>query len=147
MPIIQGLSKKRINPLDLNKNVTIGVAFPLDDVNMFQGTETVKEQIKSNLINLLLTYPGERVHQPEFGSRLRAFCFEQLDDSLPTRIEEEIKRTVGNWLPYINIIEVETLTEEGDKNKIFVKLKYSTILTPESMQQITLDTSYTATIY
>jgi phage baseplate assembly protein W len=83
--------------------------------------------------------------QPEFGCKLRALCFEQINESLPTRIEEEIKRSVSNWLPYINIIEVQTLTEEGDKNKIFVKLKYSTILTPESMQQITLDTSYSAT--
>ena len=50
MPIIQGI--KRINPLDLNKNVTIGVAFPLDETNMFKGTETVEEQTKANLINL-----------------------------------------------------------------------------------------------
>ena len=46
---------KRINPLDTNRNVTIGVAFPLDEVNMFKGTQTIKEQVKSNLINLLLT--------------------------------------------------------------------------------------------
>ena len=52
---------RRISPLDINKNVTIGVAFPLDDVNMFKGTQTLKEQVKSNLINLLLTEPGERV--------------------------------------------------------------------------------------
>ena len=58
MPYIQ--STKRINPLDLNKNVTVGVAFPLDDVNLFQGTQTVKEQIKSNLINVLLTDKGEQ---------------------------------------------------------------------------------------
>jgi hypothetical protein len=56
MPIIQGI--KRINPLDLNKNVTIGVAFPLDETNLFNGTETIREQVKSNLINLLLTQPG-----------------------------------------------------------------------------------------
>ena len=41
----------RINPLDLNKNVTIGVAFPIDEVNLFNGTQTMKEQVKSNLIN------------------------------------------------------------------------------------------------
>ena len=41
---------RRINPLDINKNVTIGVAFPLNEVNMFTGTSTVKDQVKSNLI-------------------------------------------------------------------------------------------------
>ena len=40
MPIVQGI--KRINPLDINKNVRIGVAFPLDEVNMFRGTVTTR---------------------------------------------------------------------------------------------------------
>jgi len=132
---------------DLDPRKYIGLSFPLraDNNNDFALTKTSLQQSQHNLKNLLLTFPGERVGQPEFGSRLRALCFEQLDDNLPIRIEEEIKRTVGDWLPYINIIEVQTLTEEGDKNKIFVTLKYSTILTPQSMQQITLDASYTAT--
>ena len=42
MPIIQ--SFKRVNPLDINKNVKIGVAFPLDKFNIFNGTESFKEQ-------------------------------------------------------------------------------------------------------
>ena len=134
---------------DLDPRKYVGLSFPLraDNNNDFALTKTSLHQAQHNLKNLLLTYPGERPMQPEFGCKLRALCFEQINESLPTRIEEEIKRSVSNWLPYINIIEVQTLTEEGDKNKIFVKLKYSTILTPESMQQITLDTSYTATIY
>ena len=37
---------RRISPLDINKNVTIGGAFPLNEVNMFKGTQTVKEQVK-----------------------------------------------------------------------------------------------------
>ena len=52
MALVKGI--RRISPLDLNKNVTIGVAFPLDETNIFSGTETVKEQVKANLINLLL---------------------------------------------------------------------------------------------
>ena len=46
MPIIQ--SKRQINPLSINGNVSIGVAFPLDDVNLISGTQTVKEQVKTN---------------------------------------------------------------------------------------------------
>ena len=48
MPIIN--STRRISPLDINKNVSIGVAFPLDDNNMFKGTQTLKEQVKSNFL-------------------------------------------------------------------------------------------------
>ena len=69
MPIITGIKRK--SPLDLNNNIRIGVAFPLDENNMFKGTETVMEQAKANLINNLLTYPGERVNLPNFGVGLK----------------------------------------------------------------------------
>ena len=75
MPILR--QTRRINPLDLNKNVKIGVAFPLDEDNMFSGTQTVKEQIKANLLNLLLTYPGERINEPNFGWGIKSLLFEQ----------------------------------------------------------------------
>ena len=90
MPIIQGI--KRVNPLDLNKNVTIGVAFPLDETNMFQGTQTVKEQIKANLLNLLLTVPGERVNIPFYGIGIKSLLFEQQIDqeSLHISIQKQI---------------------------------------------------------
>ena len=131
---------------DLDPRKYIGLSFPLrrDNNNDFALTKTSLQQSQHNLKNLLLTYPGERVGQPEFGSRLRELCFEQIDDNLP--IEEEVRKVVSVWLPYINIIEVATLTEEGDKNKIFVRMKYSTTLNPQTTQQIELDTSYTATI-
>ena len=74
MAILQGI--KRISPLDLNKNVRIGVAFPLDDINMFQVTETIKEQVKTNLINVLLTVPGERINLPKYGVGLKKLLFE-----------------------------------------------------------------------
>ena len=94
MPIIQGI--RRISPLDLNKNVTIGVAFPLDETNMFKGTETLSEQIKSNLINLLLTQPGERVNHPDFGVGVKYLLFEQNinQDALNSTINEQIKRFI-----------------------------------------------------
>ena len=51
MPLVK--QQRKISPLDLNKNVTIGVAFPLNDTNMFRGTETVNEQNKSNLEEIM----------------------------------------------------------------------------------------------
>tara|TARA_Y100001937_G_scaffold34354_1_gene49045 strand:- start:988 stop:1413 length:426 start_codon:yes stop_codon:yes gene_type:complete len=131
---------------DLNPNTYIGLALPLksDNNNVFQLTKNSFDQVRHNLKNLLLTNIGERVYQPEFGSRLRQICFEQLDDSLPTRVEDEVRRAVGFWLPYVNIESVETLTEEDNKAKIFVRVTFSTTLNSETLQQIELDASYTA---
>jgi len=135
---------------DLDPNTYIGLSFPLRRNNNrdFAMTKNSLEQSQHNLKNLLLTYPGERVGQPEFGCKLRELVFEHIDEEeLPVRIEDEIKDSVSKWLPYINIISVETLTQDDDKSKIYVKIKYSTSINPETENEIELDTSYTATRY
>ena len=135
--------------IDLNPNTYVGLAFPLkrDNRNDFALTKNSLEQAQHNLKNLLLTHVGERLAQPQFGSRLRELIFEQIDDDLPLAIETEVKRSVSAWLPYINLIEINTLTDEGDDNKIFVEIRYSTTLNPQSQESIVLDASYTADVY
>ena len=130
---------------DLDPNTYIGLSFPLrkDIHNDFALTKNSLEQAQHNLKNLLLTHVGERVGQPEFGSRLREVCFEQINDDLPSKVEEIVRKAVSSWLPYINIQEVNTLTDDGDENKIFVEVKYTTILNQQTLESITLDAGYT----
>ena len=132
---------------DLSPNTFIGLSFPLrkDIYNDFALTRNSLEQARHNLKNLLLTHVGERVGQPLFGSRLRELVFEQIDNDLPGKIEDEVKRSVETWLPYVNIEEVNTLTDDGDNSKIFVEIKFSTTINPQTTESITLDASYTAT--
>ena len=119
MPILS--SRRRINPLDLNKNIKIGVAFPLDEVNLFTGTQTVKEQIKSNLINLLLTVKGERVNQHKFGVGLRNLLFENKIDL--DGLKENIKNQINIYVPEISLINT-VVRESIDGHKIFIVISY-----------------------
>ena len=93
-------------------------------------TKNSLEQSRHNLRNLLLTYPGERPRNTEFGCRLREVCFEQHDENSPSKIEDVIIKITNKFLPYINIIDIETLTEENQPEKIFVSIKFSTTLDP-----------------
>jgi len=119
MPIIQ--SKRQINPLSINGNISIGVAFPLDDVNMFSGTQTVKEQVKSNLLNLLLTIPGERVNQPNFGIGLKNLLFEQGIDK--DALHETINQQIQIYIPEIDILETKIQPVE-DENLLYISISY-----------------------
>ena len=123
MPIIKGI--RRINPLDLNKNVTIGVAFPLDETNLFKGTETAKEQNKANLINLLLTHPGERVNLPKFGIGVKNLLFEQQVNL--ELLKEKITTQTSRHIPQIEVIDVKTGILE-DKHTVFVSITYRSLL-------------------
>jgi phage baseplate assembly protein W len=112
---------RRISPLDINKNVTIGVAFPLDNVNIFKGTQTIKEQVKSNLINLLLTEQGERINEPNFGVGLKKLLFEQNINK--EGLEEKINFQIGFYIPEITLISV-SVGSINDENKVHLTISY-----------------------
>ena len=112
---------RRINPLDINQDVTIGVRFPLNNVNMFKGTQTFKEQVKSNLINLLLTEQGERVNEPNFGVGLKRLLFEQNINK--ENLEEKINFQIGFYIPEITLMSV-SVGSIDDKNKVYLTISY-----------------------
>ena len=119
MPVIQGIKRK--NPLDVNKNVTIGVAFPLDETNMFVGTPTTKEQVKTNLINLLLTKKGERVNHPEYGVALQDYLFEQeINTEL---LFEEIFNQIQFYIPEITLVDTD-IDFIPDEHTLNIKVTY-----------------------
>ena len=131
--------------IDLDPRKYVGLSFPLrsDSNNDFALTRNSLQQAAHNLKNLLLTYPGERLGQPEFGSKLRAICFELNDNTLPIQIETELRRAVSIWLPYIEIKNVEVLTDEVNLNQIFVSLTYATNLDSMATEALTINVGTT----
>ena len=119
MPILQG--PKRIDPLDINKNVKIGVAFPLDETNLFQGTSTFKEQAKTNIINVLLTEPGERINLPDYGLGLKGMLF-QNDIDLEA-LKNNAQTQISRWVPNIVLIDVKTKIST-DKHSFSLNITY-----------------------
>ncbi len=111
----------RINPLDLNKNVAIGVAFPFNADAVFNQTFTQKEQVKSNLINVLLTEPGERVNLPNFGVGLKNLLFETSIDT--ANLEARIDNQVQIHIPEITLISAET-NFSPDEHILYIKITY-----------------------
>ena len=116
---------RRINPLDINKDVTIGVAFPLDDVNIFKGTQTVKEQVKTNLINLLLTEPGERLYTPNYGVGLKGLLFEPNIDQ--ENLNSKINQQINFYIPEISLIDSKVNYIE-DEHKLYITISYKSNL-------------------
>ena len=100
---------------DLNPDIFIGLKLPFnrDKSGLFGRTQTTLEQAGSNIKNLLLTAKGERVMQPNFGSRLRELLFEQYTEDLTERIKQEIQEAMSIWLPYIDIAKVDVIQNEA----------------------------------
>jgi uncharacterized protein len=121
MPIPQTI---RVNPLDLQKNIAIGVSLPFS--KPFTSTYTTKDQIKSNLINLLLTEVGERVMNPNFGCNLRRFLFEGITETNMEEIAASLSNSISLFVPEITVtnIEVAPTSDTNTSNTISLTISY-----------------------
>ena len=128
---------RSVREIDRNEDKYVGIRFPLDHSpeGFFYKTKTILEQSKANLQNLLLTTPGERIFQPEFGSQLKSIVFEQGED-IPNRIEEAIRSAVDKFLAYINIENVFTTQQDNEVN---VSIEFSVPLNPDTIEILNFD--------
>jgi phage baseplate assembly protein W len=124
------------HPLDINQRVAVGVAIPFSGPAVFISNYTTAEQVKSNLINYILTNSGERVLNPNFGANLRAKLFDQIDDVTLNGLELKLTSDITNNFPSLKIQQL-TLTQIYEQNAIQLVLVYSVLNnTPETIQII-----------
>lgn len=116
----------KINPLDLQPDVAIGIDLPMDNGTGagFKQTYTTLDQAVANAKNLLFTNKGERIMQPTFGTDIRKTLFENITEETLADLENNIRTSFATWLPYIFINEL-TITEDSDYHRIFIKLMIS----------------------
>ena len=128
---------RSVREIDRNEDKYVGIEFPLghSPEGFFYKTKTVLQQSKANLRNLLLTTPGERIFQPEFGSQLKSIVFEQGQD-IPNRVDEAIRSAVDKHLAYININDVFTTQENNTLN---ISVEYSVPLNPDDIAVLNFD--------
>ena len=112
------------NPLEVSKRTAIGVSIPFNATDVFNSTYTTVDQVKSNLINYLLTNVGERVLNPNFGSNLRAFLFEGITESNLRSLEIKLTNDIQNYFPNVTI-ELLTLTPSYEENSIQLDINLS----------------------
>ena len=111
------------HPQDIGQPKGIGINILFNnDTSVFNTTTTTKEQVKSNLINFVLTNKGERIFNPEFGGDIRAALFEPdvIFESLAAKLEQDIYTYVPNIV--INDISVRALS---DQNLVNISINYT----------------------
>ena len=120
MPIPQTI---RVNPLDLQKNIAIGVSLPFNSSKVFNSTYSTKDQIKSNLVNLLLTDRGERVMNPEFGADIKKSLFDNITPSGLDILKSKITNAINIFIPEVAITNIEVVSDT-DYNTLNITISY-----------------------
>jgi len=123
------LDKKVVKDTKAFNDYAYGITLPVKrgKTGFFEQSFSSFEQAKTNLKNLLLTKQGERVMQPNFGTGLHSLLFEQMTDDFENKLTETITKSVGYWLPYINIEEVDIkMTDEmKDMHRADMNIKFT----------------------
>jgi len=96
-----------------------------DTIYGYAMNETIKEMITQNLKMLLLTNPGERVMEPDFGVGLNQYLFEYFTPSTYEKIETRIREQVATYMPAIRITKIDFGNPTPDANKLGFSVEYS----------------------
>ena len=115
--------QQQIDPLDLTPSTGVGVSLPFNGPGVFNTNYTTQDQTKTNLINLVLTEPGERVYKPFFGVGLNSLLFEQniSKEDLQEKIQEAVSQ--DERLSRITISNIN-INQDINTNTVRVTIEY-----------------------
>ncbi len=88
------------------------------------NTRTIQENTQQNLKNLILTSPGERVMDLDFGVGLRNYLFDNNTAVVRAQLESRIYEQVDKYMPFVNIIDLQIVDNSNHPNSIEIKLRY-----------------------
>ena len=102
-----------------------------DDLIALKNENAIARSIK----NIVFTLPGEKYFDPEFGSDISAALFENIDDISGGMIEDQLRQSINNYEPRVNLQEVIT-SPNYDNNAFDVTIRYEIIGADVPPQQL-----------
>ena len=105
----------------------IGPKLPLafNDIDGHYGLiKTLGDEVQQNLVILLMTNPGERIMNINFGVGLRRYLFEQMVPQTEEKIEARILSQVKQYLPFVQMTKIEFGKNEF-QNLLNISLTYN----------------------
>lgn len=111
------------------KKQLFGIKYPFiaDDVTGYYvaANKTVAEKVRSQLMHIVFTPKGQRIRNPEFGTDLIKYIFDQNDGMTWEAVKTEVSESVTRWATNINLKDIRVVKSEEDDSQVFVRLDYS----------------------
>lgn len=106
-----------------------GIKFPLseesDRLTFFDLNENKLDSVRSMLLHIILTPKGQRLRQPNFGTDLIKYVFEQNDGTTWNGIKDEIRQQVSLYLPNVVFNDINIQHNLEESNSIYIEVDYS----------------------
>ena len=70
--------------------------------------------ISRSIRNIVMTLPGEKFFDPDFGSRVSGLLFENVDGITASKIQEEIEYSITNYEPRVKLLEIKVIADNDN---------------------------------
>ena len=113
------------------KKQYFGVKYPFlrDDFQHFyvDVNNNTAEKVRSQLMHIVFTPKGQRIRNPEFGTDLIKYIFDQNDGTTWEAVKSEVSESVNRWATNIKLNNIQVVKNENNEAEIYVRLDYSVI--------------------
>jgi len=103
-----------------------------DDLIALKNENAISRSVR----NIVMTLPGEKPFAPNFGSNVSALLFESMDEVTSSLIVDEIRTSIDNYEPRVELQSVEAIPD-FDGNSYDVVIIYDIIgadIPPQQLQ-------------
>tara|TARA_B100001769_G_C21726490_1_gene399384 strand:- start:195 stop:596 length:402 start_codon:yes stop_codon:yes gene_type:complete len=104
----------------------LSMSFQVNPINSDLIATKNETAIARSVRNLVITRPGERFFNPNLGSKVYETLFNNMDEISASIIQDEIRDTIDNYEPRVELIEV-IVDPDYDNNAFDVVIKYNII--------------------
>ena len=98
--------------------------------------------IARSIRNIVFTQPGEKFFNPNFGSRVSESLFDNVDNTSADVIRDQIRSSIRNFEPRVNLLNVSVNPNEED-NEMNVVIQYEVTgidVPPQQLEFVLLPT-------
>ena len=91
----------------------------------YKNHEDMKSLVRFHLTNLILTNPGEKISDPDYGVGIRRYLFENNTSEVSSAIRSEISDQVSKKLTYLRVTSIEVNTFLDGDTGLKIRIEYS----------------------
>ena len=120
----------------------ISMSFETNPLNDDLVSLSDSSAIARSIRNIVFTSPGEKFFNPDFGSRISESLFENVDDVSALAIEDEIRSSIINFEPRVNLLNANVVPNPDD-NEMNVTIEYEITgidIPPQQLEFVLLPT-------
>ena len=120
----------------------ISMSFETNPLNDDLVSLTDTSAIARSIRNIVFTSPGEKFFNPDFGSRVSESLFENVDNVSALAIKDEIKSSIINFEPRVNLLNT-VVVPNPDDNEMAVTIEYEIVgidIPPQQLEFVLLPT-------